>query len=382
MAKFAASQGTGSVVDLLAVDSPAAVQEAVRSAARLHVRGGGSKSALSTPPPGAATLDMRGLAGMVEYEPSEFVFTALAGTPLAVVEAELAQHGQYLPFTPPLASQGATLGGTVAAGLSGAGRQRYGGLRDFLIGARFVDGQSRLIRSGGKVVKNAAGFDQHKLLIGSLGSLGVLVEVSFKVFPQPPAYATLRVDLPSVAAGVALLRRLATTRFDLEALDLHAGGSVEEGGAAALYVRLGGPASVLPQRLELLRAWLGGPLIDAPVIDATDEPHFWRSGAAFAWLPTGCFLVKVPVTPAQIEGLDSLAAAAGAARRYSSGGNLAWIAWPRQLDSLDAHLAALGLGGLVILGKASTPFLGVRSGESLAQRLKLVLDPHGKFRAV
>ena len=108
----------------------------------------------------------------------------------------------------------------MAAGLSGSGRQRYGGLRDFFIGARFVDGQGRLVRSGGKVVKNAAGFDQHKLLIGSLGRLGVLVEVSFKVFPKPPAYGTLRVDVADAAAGVAVLRRLATTRFDLEALDL------------------------------------------------------------------------------------------------------------------------------------------------------------------
>lgn len=361
------------VVDSIAVDSPQAVQEAVRSAARLQVRAGGSKPPLSAPLRGASLLDLSALSGMVEYEPGEFVFTALAGTPLSSIATELARHGQYLPFNPPLAARGATLGGTVAAGLSGAGRQRYGGLRDFLIGARFVDGQGRLIRSGGKVVKNAAGFDQHKLLIGSLGSLGILVELSFKVFPQPPAYGTIRVDVRSTAEGVALLRRLATTRFDLEALDLH----VNERGAA-IYVRLGGPAVVLPNRLQMLISWLGCGLVDT---DA--EPVFWNGGDGFRWLPRASALVKVPTTLAQIEPLDSVLSMRGAERRYSSGGNLAWIGWPGDVAELDVHLQVLGLGGLVILGPtAGAPLLGARTGLSLVRRLKAVLDPDNKLRAI
>jgi glycolate oxidase FAD binding subunit len=370
MAGFADWDSRGGVIDVLTVDSPAAVQEAVRNATRLQVRGGGSKTALSAPLPGAGLLDLSALSGMLEYEPGEFVFTALAGTPLRAIEAELARHGQYLPFNPPLAGQGATLGGTVAAGLSGAGRQRYGGLRDFLLGARFVDGRGRLIRSGGKVVKNAAGFDQHKLLIGSLGSLGVLVELSFKVFPQPPVFGTLRVDVASVAEGVALLRRLATTRFDLDALDLAA----DERGAA-VYIRLGGPAGVLPQRLQMLAAWLGG-----GVIDDEAEPAFWRAGDSFGWLRRGCALVKVPVTLDKIAGLEAVLAAAGASRRYSSGGNLAWVGWPSNLTDFGAHLEALGLGGLVVLGATANPLIGVRNGVNLARRFKAVLDPNNKLR--
>jgi glycolate oxidase FAD binding subunit len=357
-------------INIIRADSPAAVQEAMHHTPQLQVRGGGSKTALSAPLPGVDLLDLSALSGMLEYEPGEFVFTALAGTPLAAIEAELAQHGQYLPFNPPLAAQGATLGGTVASGLSGAGRQRYGGLRDFLIGARFVDGQGRLIRSGGKVVKNAAGFDQHKLLIGSLGSLGVLVELSFKVFPRPRAYGTLRLDVAGVGEGVALLRRLATTRFDLEALDL----APHERGAA-VYVRLGGPAGVLPQRLQMLAAWLGG-----GVVDDDAEPHFWRASDAFGWLPPGCALVKVPTTLEKIGVLEPVLTATGAARRYSSGGNLAWIGWPGDLTALDAQLRGLGLGGLVVLGAAANPLIGVRSGEALARRLKAVLDPNHKLR--
>ncbi len=336
------------LVNVITASSAPAVQDAVRQSSRLLVRGGGSKSALSSPLPGADLLDLSQLAGMLEYEPGEFVFTALAGTPLRVVASELARHGQYLPFNPPLAAQAATLGGTVAAGLSGAGRQRYGGLRDFFIGARFVDGQGRLIRSGGKVVKNAAGFDQHKLLIGSLGRLGVLVEVSFKVFPQPPAYGTLRVDVSSCAEGVALLRRLATTRFDLEALDLR----MDEVRGAVL-VRLGGAAEVLAQRLQSLAGWLG-----AGVVDAEAEAEYWQAGDGFAWLPSGWSLVKTPITLDRIASLDSLLAERQARRRYCSGGNLAWLGWQGDIAQLDAQLQRLELGGLVVLGRASTPLIG------------------------
>ena len=374
--------------EFYAAESIADVQTAVTKSSRLLVRGSGTKTALSRIASGGAAasgaqplradvLELARLAGILEYDPGEFVFTALAGTPLAVVEAELAQHGQYLPFNPPLAARGATLGGTVASGLSGAGRQRYGGLRDFFIGARFVDGQGRLVRSGGKVVKNAAGFDQHKLLIGSLGRLGVLVELSFKVFPKPPTYGTLRVDVADVAAGVAVLRRLATTRFDLEALDLRvADPTAAAFGAegAAVLVRLGGQPAVLQQRLAMLAAWLG-----AGAVDAEAEAEYWRMGDSFTWAPGGWSLVKVPATLDRIVALDAFLAANGAARRYSSGGNLSWVGWPGNLADLDRHLASLGLSGLVVLGSTAAPLIGSRQGQNLALRVKATLDPQDKF---
>jgi glycolate oxidase FAD binding subunit len=243
------------------------------------------------------------------------------------------------------------------------------------------------------VVKNAAGFDQHKLMIGSLGRLGVLVELRFKVFPKPPAYGTLRVDVADAAAGVAVLRRLATTRFDLEALDLrlndptlsHAAGANGSAGAAVL-VRLGGHAAVLPQRLQMLAAWLG-----AGAVDAAAEAEYWRAGDSFAWLPGGAgtsrstsswSLVKTPITLDRLAVLDEMLAAHGAARRYSSGGNLAWIGWPRDLGDLDRRLADFSLGGLVVLGNTDAPLIGVRRGQNLAQRVKATLDPNHKFLAL
>src|SRR5574337_979115 len=120
--------------------SIADLQAAVRDHVRLLPRGGGTKPALSTPAEGVESLDLSSLSGVIEYNPGEYTFTALAGTRVSDVQGMLAEHGQYLPFDPPLVERGATLGGTVAAGLSGPGRYRYGGVRDFILGVRLVDG--------------------------------------------------------------------------------------------------------------------------------------------------------------------------------------------------------------------------------------------------
>ena len=250
--------------------SIAEVQAAVRAAppgARILARGRGTKPPLSMPPEGAVALDVSGLSGIIEYEPGEFTFTALAGTPIAEIAAALAEHGQFLPFDPPLVEAGATLGGTVAAGLSGPGRYRYGGVRDFILGVRYVDGAGEVVRTGGKVVKNAAGFDISKLMVGSLGALGVLVELSFKVFPKPEAYATLRVPHPTLDDALATLHRLTGSQMDFFAIDLE---PTLDG--ATLWVRLGGLAAALPERLARLRGLAGG----GDVLMEDEDAALWR----------------------------------------------------------------------------------------------------------
>lgn len=347
------------------------VQAAICAHDRLVVRGGGTKAALCAAGDGATVLDTRRLTGIVEYAPGEFVFTARAGTPLSEIAAALAAHGQSLPFDPPLVAAGATLGGTIAAGLSGSGRQRYGGVRDFLIGVRFVDGQGRLVRGGGKVVKNAAGFDLPKLLVGSAGRLGVIVEASFKVFPQPPAFATLRAPQPSLDAALTAIARINGSTFDSEALDL-----LIEAGAPVLYIRQGGLATTLNARQHSLMTWLGG---GAP-LPAAEETDFWADANAFTWAPAAWALVKTPVTLATIPVLEQVLHAHGARRRYIGGGALAWIAWPGELAVLDAFLTQLQLSGLVLWGGAvASPFIGARTGASLAARVKRVLDPVDRF---
>ncbi len=354
----------------LTITSVEELQATVRSGASLLPVGGGSKSGLARPPEGATTLDLAGLAGIIEYEPGEFTFTARAGTPIAQVNAALAEHGQALPFDPPLVERGATLGGAVACGLNGPGRQRYGGVRDFLIGVRFVDGQGRLVRGGGKVVKNAAGFDLPKLMVGSLGRLGVLTEVSFKVFPGPASFATLAARFDDAAGLYAALTKLALSTFDIEALDA----SPQD---ATLWVRVGGFPAALGERLAGLRSLLG---VGAAMAE-DEERAFWRGQREFAWLPAGNALVKTPINLAVLPALAAALASAGAVWRCSAGGNVAWIAWPGELSTLDALLTGLSLSGLVALGNPTKPLIGVQNGGPFLRRIKNALDPQNKFLA-
>jgi glycolate oxidase FAD binding subunit len=364
------------------------LQEIVRTCDRVLPRGGGSKPALSTPGAGFTAVDMTRLAGVVEYEPGEFTFTAQAGTRVTEVQTLLRTHGQYLPFDPLLAGRGATLGGTVAAGAAGPGRYRYGGVRDFLLGVRFVDGQGELVRSGGKVVKNAAGFDISKLMTGSLGQLGLLVELSFKVFPEPPAYATLRIDCPSLTDALERLVRLYGSQLDLDALDL-----IPKPTGATLWVRLGGLAEALPARVARVQALAGG-----EPASAAEDTAAWQAARELAWVPAGWVLVKVPLTPARIPALEAALAgpvpASGAAaawsifaptsilRHYSAGGQVAWVALPGAPGVLDGLLAGQGLAGLVLLGPPGQSRLGARIGEVFARRVKTALDPAGRFPEV
>jgi glycolate oxidase FAD binding subunit len=174
-----------------------AIREAVRAAAAdgrpLRLRGGGTKDFYGEPPQGSAdVLDLRGCTGIVSYEPTELVVTARCGTPLAELEAELARRRQFLPFEPPHLGPDATVGGMVAAGLSGPRRATAGSVRDYVLGAVLMAADGELLHFGGQVMKNVAGYDVSRLLAGSLGILGPIVQVSIKVLPLPAAEATLR----------------------------------------------------------------------------------------------------------------------------------------------------------------------------------------------
>src|SRR6478735_10711681 len=167
------------------------IADAVRAHSRVLAVGAQTKPRLSAVAGDVTILSTRRATGITEYDPAEFTFTALAGTPMREIVAALGAQGQYLPFDPVLIEAGATLGGTIAAGLNGPGRLRYGAIRDFILAVQFVDGSGQLLRGGAKVVKNAAGFDFPKFLVGSLGRFGVIVEATFKVFPRPVSWLTI-----------------------------------------------------------------------------------------------------------------------------------------------------------------------------------------------
>ncbi|MGW8249064.1 MAG: FAD-binding protein [Anaerolineales bacterium] len=348
------------------------LQEIIRTSQCLLPAGAGSKTALALGEDGADRVSSAALSGVLEYEPGEYTITVLAGTPVRQVERVLAENGQYLPFDPPLVEAGATLGGTVAAGLNGPGRYRFGGVRDSLLGVRFIDGRGSLVRSGGRVVKNAAGFDLSKFMVGSLGGYGFLVEMVFKVMPLPEDYVTLRFAYTGLEPALQALVMLTGQPLEIYALEL-----VNSADRYDLLVRLGGAADSLYKRVERLTKLLGG--TQPEVLKGAAELALLHDLREFGWVPAGCSLVKIPLTPRGVPVLDSMLTDAHARRVYSSGANLAWVAWPGEPEALDAVLDKLSLSGLVVLGSAGRARLGVRSGEAFAQRIKQALDPNRKF---
>jgi glycolate oxidase FAD binding subunit len=318
-------------------------------------------------------LQVSQIRGMIDYNPAEFTFTAYAGTPLEEVNQLLAANGQYLPFDPPLAARGATLGGTVAAGLSGPGRYQFGGVRDFLIGVRYMDGEGQIVRGGGKVVKNAAGYDLPKLMVGSLGQFGILVELTFKVFPRPQATATAIKEFLAPGEALQVLTRLSTSPLDPNAIDIRLSGQKIE-----LLVRMAGPESAMPRRLERLRKLAG----DIEVTEGPEEDNLWSQVREMAWVPSGWLLVKIPTTPRRIPMLETMLAGMECLRHYSGGGQLLWLATPASPQALHELLAGNGFSGLAVFGPPGSPRLGLRVGTPFEQRVKTALDPNRRFAEV
>lgn len=347
----------------LAPSTPAELADAVRATPRVVLMGAGTKPRLAQVPGEARRVSTAKLCGIVEYEPSEFTFTARAGTPLREIAAVLAERGQYLPFDPMLAEAGATLGGTVAAGLSGPGRWRFGGLRDFILGVRFVDGGGRLLRLGGKVVKNAAGFDLPKFFVGSAGCFGALAEISFKVFPRPAATLTLRLEAKDAADQARMLTAGAGARWELDALDA----ATEEN---TIYARLGGP----PAALEPLAAEVLGRFPGRTLAEAEAAAH-WRVVAEFGWAHPGGGLAKFALTPLQVPDFRAwLRAQAGARGWVSGGGNVGYVSLPAGA----AMPAAAQWPGVVLRGDGPR-WLGPRREFAVARAVKAALDPQGRY---
>ena len=241
------------------------VKTAAASGTSLRIRGGGSKDFYGQTLEGQ-TLDTRAFTGIISYEPSELVVTARAGTPLAELEASLADQGQCLPFEPPhyqireigAAKTVATVGGMVAAGLSGPARATAGGVRDYMLGVQILNGRAELLTFGGQVMKNVAGYDVSRLMAGSMGTLGVITEVSLKVLPVPPAEATLRFHLDEATA----LRKL--NEWAGQPLPLNASSWRVDAGQPTLYLRLRGAVAAVDAAIARLLKEVQGERVDSP----------------------------------------------------------------------------------------------------------------------
>jgi len=328
----------------------------------LRIRGGGSKDWYGQTVQGAL-LDAGAYRGITDYEPTELVISARCGTPLAEIEAHLAQHGQMLAFEPPHFGTGATIGGTVAAGLSGPRRQAAGAVRDFVLGAVLLNGRGELLHFGGKVMKNVAGYDVSRLLAGSLGVFGLIAEVSLKVLPRPIAECTVRMDAEQGDA----LRRL--NEWGGQPLPLSA--SCWHDGV--LTVRLSGARSAV----EAARRRIGGDALPDEDADAfwralrEHEGRFFTAGRQSA---RGLWRLSLPTVapPLALPGQQLI----------EWGGAQRWLV--TDADSAAVRAAAGAAGGHATLFFGGARDEGVfhplaPAVHAIHRQLKNVFDPAGVF---
>jgi FAD/FMN-containing dehydrogenase len=257
---------------------------------QLDIRAGGTKVFYGEPPRGEP-LDVTGMAGISCYEPTELVVTARAGTPLAELEAVLEQQGQCLPFEPPRFSAGGTVGGMVAAGLSGPARAAVGSVRDHVLGVTLLNGRGEVLTFGGQVAKNVAGYDVSRLMSGSLGVLGVICEVSLKVLPISRAGASLSFEW-SEDQALEQLRRWASQPLPVSASAWHDGRLDLRlaGAAAAVTAACGKLGGTVQDPGAALNWWssVRDQSADFFVLDAADlrrGERLWRLSVAATAAP-------------------------------------------------------------------------------------------------
>jgi glycolate oxidase FAD binding subunit len=323
----------------------------------LQLRGGGSKDFYGGPLAGDI-LDTRGHAGIVSYEPTELVVTARCGTPLAELESALAARRQFLACEPPRFA-GATVGGAVAAGLSGPRRAAVGSLRDFVLGVRIMDGEGRVLKFGGEVMKNVAGFDVSRLMTGALGTLGLILDVSLKVLPLPAGDASLRFEMPQDKALEAI------NRWAGQPLPLVA--SCWQDGV--LSIRLSGAQAAVAAACQKLG---GEPLAAA----AADE--FWNGlreqSAAFFAGDAPLWRLSLPSATPPLELPGAVLIEWGGAQRWLRGDSDA--AQLREVAATAGGHASLFRGG----DKTDGVFAPLQPAlMEVHRRLKHSFDPYGVF---
>ena len=352
------------------------VRAAAADATPLRIRGGGTKDFYGEPPQDkeGEGLDMRALAGITSYEPSELVVTVRAGTPLAELEAALAEKGQCLPFEPPCFGSNGTVGGMVAAGLSGPARASVGAVRDYVLGATLVNGRAEVLSFGGQVMKNVAGYDVSRVLAGSLGTLGVIAEVSLKVLPVPPAEATLAFAC-SQADALRLLNE-----WGGRPLPLNASCWLEQEGAGALHLRLRGAVAAV----EAACAHLGGERRDYACAAAC-----WQSlrNQQLPWFSmdegtNALWRLSVPQTAPvlALDGAVPLVEWHGGQRWYKAPPDLAQAARIREVaHAVGGHATLFRLPGEHAGGQV--PRFDAMSApvERIHRALMREFDPHGLF---
>ena len=269
----------------------------------------------------ADTLDVSGHSGILSYEPTELVITARAGTLLSDVERLLEQNGQVLPFEPPAFADSATLGGTIACNLSGPARAYTGAARDFLLGCRIINGSGEILHFGGEVMKNVAGYDVSRLMAGSMGTLGVLLEVSLKVLPKAETETTLQLPV-SAPEALERIHSLSQSPLPITASSHH---------DSCLNIRLSGSGDAVKTAADII----GGETMP-------DAESYWHKLKEHQ---LDFFDNQLPLwrlslasdSPPGLEGLNE-----SSRLLYEWGGALRWVTGTTDSDSLRRSTADAG----------------------------------------
>ncbi|MFO1075618.1 MAG: FAD-binding protein [Geminicoccaceae bacterium] len=375
---------------------------AVAEAQPLEILGAGSKRGLGRPVAARHALSVAALAGISLYEPEELVMAAGAGTPLAQIEAELAERGQELAFEPADygavlggAAGGQTIGGVIACNLAGPRRLKAGAARDHLLGVAAVTGHGHAIKTGGRVVKNVTGYDLCKLLTGSYGTLAVMSELTFKVLPRAETSRTVLATGPDEPTLLALLQDATGTPCEISGAaclpSLAAGrsavGTVAGAGRALAAIRLEGFGPSVAYRAGELRRWLRRPGVEFADLEHGDTVQLWREIRDVALLPRERPLWRLSLAPTAAAELAGWTAELTPERLFDWAGGLVWLAvkesWAREADAVRAALE--GRGGHATLVRAPDwlrsevePFQPQPAPlRALTARVKRSFDPKG-----
>ncbi len=353
------------------------VQSAHASKAPLRIRGGGTKDFYGARL-GGEVFDTRSYSGIDSYEPSELVVTVRAGTPLAALEQVLAERGQCLPFEPPHFGPGATVGGMVAAGLSGPARVSAGAVRDYILGLQLINGVGEHLTFGGQVMKNVAGYDVSRLMAGAWGTLGLLTDVSIKVLPLQRAQATLYYECSQQQA----LEKLAEWRAQPLPINASLWQSDGTGTNGHLLVRLRGAMAAVESALDHMGgtmldhaqadgAWLACREQQLPWFTQMDPDHaLWRLSVP----------ATTPALPCTEQAIQPL---------VEWGGALRWVQAPIQHANALQTMAS-SMGGSAVCFRPGAQVRWASSDDfgytptlpalrQVQQRVKHAFDPHGIF---
>ena len=338
------------------------IDHCTRNKRPVQIQGGGTKHFYGGPLEGEV-VSMQAFSGILEYEPTELVITAKAGTLLSDIEAAVTSQRQMLAFEPPRFGKNSTLGGVVASGLAGPRRATHGGVRDFVLGATLMDGRGQVLHFGGTVMKNVAGYDVSRLLAGSMGCMGLLLDVSVKVLPIPPKEITLRFEM-SEAQFIAQFNHWLGDPLPVSGSHWHAGQS---------YLRLSGAEAAVNEAVKKL----GGEKLPEETASALWNSLRDQTHAFFNWAGD-LYRLSLPATTAPVPSeMDTLLEWAGSQR---------WLRAPADSNPLKIQAMASALNGHATLYHTPTPakrayaFTSPAPAlKSIQQKLKSEFDPAGIF---